>query len=334
VGGKVPAWQGNLRYGSTALYVVEADEYDRSFLTLEPDVAVVTNLEADHLDVYRDLDGVRAGFRDFLARVRNGGRVVACADDPGASGLLASSGGKGYSYGLSAGSQLRAVDVETSASGTRFRAVEEGRDRGTHHLGVPGLHNLRNALAAAAGARHLGASWEAIGRGLDRYRGVGRRFELLGVAAGVAVIDDYAHHPTEIRSTLESVRAVHPGRRVVAAFQPHLYSRTRDFAAAFGDALTAGLGAEDEVWITDVFPAREEPIPGVTGELVAEAARAAGGEDGPAIHYHAALDGLDDRLLEVLREGDVLVAMGAGSIERLGASVLEGLARSAGGARG
>jgi UDP-N-acetylmuramate--alanine ligase len=322
VGGAVPAWEGNLRPGSDGLYVVEADEYDRSFHTLEPDVAAVTNIEADHLDVYEDLEGVRAGFRTFLERVREGGRVVVCADDPGASALLTSVPGKGYSYGLSAGSQLRAVDVETSPSGSRFTAVEDGVPRGELHLSLPGLHNLRNGLAAAACARHLGAGWDAIRAGLAGFTGVGRRFERLGERGGIAVIDDYAHHPTEVRATLEAVRSVHPGRRVVALFQPHLYSRTRDFAEDFGAALAGSLAEGDVLWLTDVFPAREEPIPGVTGELVVRAATEAAGARGPGIRYHASLEGLAEVLADELAEGDVLVAMGAGSVEEVAPAVL------------
>ncbi len=320
VGGTVAGWESNLRFGKSDLFVVEADEYDRSFHTLAPDVAVVTNVEADHLDVYGDLAGVEEGFRIFLQNVRPGGRVAVCADDNGAARLLAGLPFPGYSYGLSSGSQLRAVDVATTAAGTRCRVVENGDDAGDLVLGVPGLHNLRNALGAAAAARHFGVAWSAIADGLAAYRGVGRRFERLGGAAGIDVIDDYAHHPTEIRATLQAVRAIHPDRRVVAVFQPHLYSRTRDFHREFGAALTGA----DVVWVTDVFPAREQPIPGITGELVAAGARASGG---PVVHYHADFAGLAAVLAPSLEAGDVLVTMGAGSVEVVGPAVL-GLLRS------
>jgi UDP-N-acetylmuramate--alanine ligase len=315
VGGRVSSWGGNLRFGSDHLYVVEADEYDRSFHTLTPDVAVVTNLEADHLDIYGDLDGVRTGFRTFLSGLRPGGTVVACADDHGASALLAAVGDAGTSYGLSAGSRLRAVDVTQSAGSTTWRVVEDGQGRGTLTLGVGGLHNLRNAMGAAAAARALGVGWDAIRAGLAAFRGVGRRFERLGESRGVVVVDDYAHHPTEIRATLEAARASFPGARLVVAFQPHLYSRTRDFHADFGAAISSG----DLVWITDVFPARETPIPGVTGALVADAARQAGAAD---VRYHAELDSLSAAVSESLRDGDVLLTLGAGSVERVGPDVL------------
>jgi UDP-N-acetylmuramate--alanine ligase len=318
VGGRVSGWGGNLLMGKGDLFVVEADEYDRSFLTLTPDVAVVTNLEADHLDVYGDLEGVRAGFRAFLSGLRPGGVVAACADDTGSASLLAAVGNAGTSYGLSAGSQLRAVRVVAGPEGTICEVYDNGEYAGTLRLAVGGVHNLRNALGAAAAARALGVSWEDIRGGLAAFRGVGRRFERLGSCRGVEVVDDYAHHPTEIRATLSAARAAFPGARLVAAFQPHLFTRTRDFHTAFGSSLAHA----DVVWVTDVFPAREAPIPGVTGALVAEAARAAGAEE---VRYVASLEELGAALADHLREGDVLVTLGAGSVERVGSEVLRRL---------
>ncbi len=317
VGGPVPSWQGNLRLGASDLSVVEADEFDRSFHALEPDVAVVTNVEADHLDIYGDLAGVQEAFRAFLAARRPGGRVIVCADDPGASALLAGLPEPGYTYGLAAGSQLRAVDVHMDAQGTRFRILEDGHDRGVGHLPSPGLHGVRNALAAAAVARHLGGSWDAIRRAWSSFGGVGRRFQRLGTVRGVTVVDDYAHHPTEIAATLSAAREAYPGRRIVAVFQPHLFTRTRDFAPAFGTSLAAA----DVVWITDVFPAREAPIAGVDGRLVRDAVAEAGGQ----ARYHAALEGLAPALAGEVGSGDVVLIMGAGSIELLGRELLREL---------
>lgn len=318
VGGRVSGWGGNLRFGAQDLFVVEADEYDRSFHTLRPHVAVVTSLEADHLDIYGDLGGVREGFLTFLRGLQPGGRVAVCADDAGASSLLGGLGAAGYSYGTSAGSQLRAVDIATGPGGTTFRVMEEGVDRGSFSLSLGGRHNLLNVLGAAAAVRHLGGSWSDIRHGLAAFRGVGRRFEHLGDFGGVTVMDDYAHHPTEIRATLQALRERYPTKRLVAAFQPHLYSRTRDFSAEFG----AALAAADVVWVTDVFPAREAPIPGVTGELVAAAAESSGAGD---VRYHPTLDDLPAVLAEALREGDVLVTLGAGSVESVGRDVLQRL---------
>jgi UDP-N-acetylmuramate--alanine ligase len=316
VGGRVTGWDGNLRPGSDDLFVVEADEYDRSFLTLHPDVAVVTNLEADHLDIYGDLAGVREGFRTFLRGLKAGGRVVVCADDPGASSLLPEFAAAGYTYGLQAGAMLRATDVEVVDGRTRCVVFDEGRRRGTLDLPIAGRHNLLNALGAASAALLLGVAWADVAEALSGFRGVGRRFERLGTVDGVTVIDDYAHHPTEISATLQGARSLFPGRRLVVAFQPHLYSRTRDFVEEFGRVLAGA----DVVWVTDVFPAREAPIPGVTGAVVADAARSGGGA---TVHYHAELGTLAPELAKSLVSGDVLLTMGAGSIEVLGRQVLE-----------
>ncbi len=318
VGGRVPGWSGNLRYGSDDLFVVEADEYDRSFHTLTPDVAVVTNLEADHLDVYGNLEGVRESFLTFLRGMRNGGRIVACADDHGAASLLPGAGVAGYSYGTSAGSMLRGIDVRVTSTTTSCRVVEEGVEVGELILSIGGVHNLRNALAAAAVSRALGAEWAAILEALASFRGVRRRLERLGEASGVIVIDDYAHHPTEIEATLLAAHSMFPGARIVAAFQPHLYSRTRDFADAFG----VSLASADLAYVTDVFPAREAPILGITGETVVAALEQAGLSD---VRYVAEVGALAEALLDELRPGDVLVTLGAGSIEDVGKPVLDGL---------
>jgi UDP-N-acetylmuramate--alanine ligase len=316
VGGRVTAWHGNLRFGSQTLFVVEADEYDRSFLTLAPDIAIVTNLEADHLDIYGDLGGVQQGFLDFLAGVRGGGRVVVCADDHGAAGLLPHVGSSGYTYGTSAGSMLRAVKLEVTATGTRCDLFEEGRAVGTLELSMGGRHNLLNALGAAAAARALGVEWDAVFTALSTFEGVGRRFQLVGDVGGVTVVDDYAHHPTEIAAALRAAQSMYEGRRLVAVFQPHLFSRTRDFAREFGEALAIA----DSIWITDIFPAREAPIPGVTGQTVVEATEAAGGRD---LSYVAELADLPMELAEAVQYGDVVVTLGAGSIEVVGAALVD-----------
>ncbi len=323
VGGRVPGWGSGLRAGSDRLFVVEADEYDRSFLTLQPDVAIVTTIEADHLDVYGTLEAVEAAFREFVAPVPDDGLIAACVDDAGAKRLLEEAAGeRGLGYGLSADAALRAVDVEARGRGSRFMLVERGEPLGEVVLGVPGAHNVRNALAAIAAARHLGADLAAIRHALAEFRGVGRRFEALGEAGGVLFVDDYAHHPTEIEATLAAARSAYPERRLVAVFQPHLYSRTRDFAGAFGRALAGA----DVVWVAEVYPAREAPIPGVTGALVADAARAAGAED---VHYHPDVGTLREALAASLRSGDLCLTLGAGDIDETGRVVRERLEEAA-----
>ena len=314
VGGEVSAWGGNLRAGASDVFVVEADEYDHSFLALRPEVAVVTNLEADHLDIYQDLEGVRTSFARFLDRLAPDGTLWVCADDPGAARIAVRSGARTRSYGLAAGAQLRAVEVRVNGGGSEFTVIDEGVRAGDFAVAAPGVHNVRNALAAAGVARSLGAGWDAVGAGLAAFEGVGRRYEILGSAAGIKIVDDYAHHPTEIAATLGAARAAHPNRRIVAVFQPHLFTRTRDFHRDFGRA----LGSADRVWVTDVYPAREQPLTGVTGALVADAVPM----KGSSVTYHAELESLAGAVAGDLAEGDVCVLMGAGSIEFTGPAIL------------
>ena len=213
---------------------------------------------------------------------------------------------------------LRAIDVRVSLTSTSCRVVEEGVGVGQLRLLIGGIHNLRNALGAAAVSRALGAPWPVILDALASFGGVTRRFERLGEANGVVVIDDYAHHPTEIEATLSAARSMFPEGRIVVAFQPHLYSRTRDFAEAFG----LSLASSDLAYVTDVFPAREVPIPGITGETVVEAVELAGLSD---VRYVAEIGSLPEALLAELRPGDVLLTLGAGSIEDVAQPVLDGL---------
>lgn len=308
VGGRVESWGSGLRAGASSLFVVEADEYDRSFLTLQPRAVAVTSVEADHLDIYGTLEAIHEAFRELLARVPRNGLIALCADDAGASGLLPADDPRVIRYGLGEDADLRAVDVVQSGQAARFRVLEDGVELGPVQLGAPGLHNVRNALAATVLARHAGADFDAVQRALASFRGVARRFQVLGTVRGVTFIDDYAHHPTEIAATLATARAVYPDRRIVAAFQPHLYSRTRDLAAEFGRALATA----DAVWVTDVYAAREQPIDGVTGELIVEQTRRAGA---PGLHYAPSTAALQDALAGALVDGDVCVAMGAGDID-------------------
>ena len=318
VGGRVADWGGNLRPGSDRLYVVEADEYDRSFLTLHPAVAVVTTLEADHLDIYGSLAGVEDAFLEFLGSVSDDGLVVACGDDYGVARLLPRlprTPQDVVTYGLAAGSVLRAEEVEASGTDTSFRVRERGQVLGRARLRIPGLHNVRNALAAIAVARHLGAGWSEIAEGLIAYTGVARRFERIGEAGGVSVIDDYAHHPTEIEATLGAARAAFPERRIVALFQPHLYSRTRDFAKEFASSLALA----DTVFLTGVYPAREAPIPGVDSRGIEGPARAAGVD----VRLVEERDAVPATVAAALEPGDVCITLGAGDLDRAARDIVE-----------
>lgn len=315
VGGRVGEWGGNLRPGSTMLYVVEADEYDRSFLALSPTVAVITNVEADHLDIYRDLEDIRETFARFARGAR---AIVLCADDPGATSLALPNDAEVIRYGIaSADARLRAVDLRTEAGGALFGVVYDGDELGEVELSVPGRHNVLNALAAIGSGLALGATVDAMGAGLRDFGGVERRFQRLGMARGVLVIDDYAHHPTEIRATLAAARAAYPGHRVLAAFQPHLYSRTRDFAREFGEALAAA----DAVFLTEIYPARERPIDGVTSDLIERALRGAGG----SLAWRGDRPVLAEALAGAVRQGDIVLTIGAGDITKTGPELLQRL---------
>jgi len=323
VGGRVAAWGGNLRPGSSDIYVVEADEYDRSFHQLRADAAVVTTLEADHLDIFGSLEEVERAFEKFLEPIPETGLIAVCGDDAGAAALGDRVNHPGVRrYGTGATCQLRATDVAVSGSSMRFEVGEGDRSLGHVTLQVPGLHNLRNSLAAIAVGLHFNVPFDDIRRALAGYRAVARRFQVLGEAGGVVVVDDYAHHPTEVRATLQAARDAYTRRRLVAVFQPHLYTRTRDFHREFGQA----LGAADVVWVSDVYPAREKPIEGVTGELVANAAREAGAD----VRYHASLDELRDALRHDVASGDLLLTMGAGDVNRIGAELFRELSAADG----
>jgi len=317
VGGQVHILGTNARLGKGDYLVAEADEYDRSFLELTPVVAVITNIEADHLDTYRDLDDIHDAFAAFANRVPFFGAVVACADDPGVRQILPRIKRRVVTYGESPDAHIAARSVRLEANATTFDVwdAEQGR-LGAVRLRLPGRHNVLNALAAVAAGRELLIPFETIARALAAFTGVVRRFELKGERDGVLVVDDYAHHPTEIRATLSAARQVYPGRRLVALFQPHLFSRTRDFTEEFGKALAAA----DVNVVLDVYPSREKPIPGVTGELVAEATRRAGHTRVIYTHEKKRVVGT---LEQTLAPGDLLLTMGAGDVVKFGEEYLK-----------
>ncbi len=313
VGARVTTWGGNLSPGGHELFVVEADEYDRSFLALHPTVAVVTNVEADHLDIYRDLQDIRDTFSEYVQRARY---IVLCADDPGANTLATPSTAEVMRYGVTgADARLVARDLRHVEGRTIFRVQLDGNPLGEVTLGVPGLHNVRNALAAlACGIGPWGLTVADMATGLAQCVGAERRFQRLGSVKGVQVVDDYAHHPTELAATLAAAREAYPGRRIVVAFQPHLFSRTRDFAREFGEALAGA----DVIALAEIYPAREQPVPGVTSKLIADAATAAG--RAPA--WEGSRTNMAEALADLVREGDVVLTVGAGDITKAGPELL------------
>jgi UDP-N-acetylmuramate--alanine ligase len=313
-GGRVGAWNGNLSAGGEGLFVVEADEYDRSFHALAPTVAVVTNMEADHLDIYPGgIDEIREAFAQF---VRGARAIVLCADDRGATSIATPSSAEVIRYGTeSDDARLVATGIESIGTGSRFDCYYDGKKIGDVELAVPGIHNVRNALAAIGSGLALGVSLEAMRPGLGSFKGVERRFQRIGQAQGVTIIDDYAHHPTEIEATLQAARAAFPGRRIVAAFQPHLYSRTRDFYPEFA----AALSRADVVYLCDLYPAREQPVEGVSSALIAGKMR----DRGKSPAWEGPRSSAAEALAQNSREGDVVITIGAGDITRTGPELLE-----------
>jgi UDP-N-acetylmuramate--alanine ligase len=313
VGARVASWKGNLSSGGNEVFVVEADEYDRSFLALAPDVAVVTNIEADHLDIYRDLNDLRGAFAQF---VRGARWVVLCADQPNANALPTPASAEVVRYGIvSPEARLVARNASTAEGRTSFDVFYDGTAAGRVTVGAVGEHNVLNALSAlGVGLSRFGVTVEQMAPGLADFVGAERRFQRLGTVRGVTVVDDYAHHPTEIRATLSAARIAFPGRRIVAAFQPHLFSRTRDFAPDFGLA----LAKFDQVFLADIYPAREHPIPGVTSQMIADSATIAGRR--PA--WMGARSKMAPALASFVKDGDVVLTVGAGDVTKTGPELL------------
>ena len=320
IGGELAAAGTNAALGAGEAFVIEADESDGSFLAYRPDVAIVTNVQPDHLDFYGTFEAVQEAYLAFAESIRPGGLLVACADDEGSARLVArvraSSQDQAVSvvtYGTDAGADVRILDPDSE--GMAASAVLR-TTTGEHalRLSVPGEHNLRNATAAFVAATvGLGGDAEAVLQGLAAFTGTRRRFEPKGEAGGVRVIDDYAHNPGKVAAVVSTARRLAGGGRLVVVFQPHLYSRTRDFAAA----LAAGLEPADVAIVLDIYAAREDPMPGVTGELVAGLLRS------PQVHYLADRPSAAARVAELTRPGDLVLTVGAGDVTEIGPAVLD-----------
>jgi UDP-N-acetylmuramate--alanine ligase len=313
VGGRLRVSGTGARLGKSEYLVAEADEYDRSFLRLQPILAVVTSIDEDHLDTYADLDEIRSAFVTFAGKVPFFGQAILCLDDINIQELLPQlkREHRVVTYGLSPQADLRATEFETTGAGSRFQVVDSRQgELGMIELPMPGLHNVRNSLAAIAVGQAMGIPFVSIARALGGFSGVHRRFETRGVWRGAQVIDDYAHHPTEVTATLEAARQAFPGAVIHAVFQPHLFSRTRHLAVEFGRSL---LGADKAV-VTDIYPSREQPEPGVTSDLVVEAARRSGHRD---VRFCADWREVPPILAAEVQEDDVILTLGAGDIYRL-----------------
>jgi UDP-N-acetylmuramate--alanine ligase len=317
IGGDLNEAGSNAHHGSGDLFIVEADESDGSFLAYHPHAAVVTNVELDHVDHYADLAAVERAFEQFVETVNAGGFSVMCADDPGSARLAAWARAAGHdvrTYGVSETADLRLHGLALHGTTSRYEPVLHGRRLPPVTLLVPGAHLALNSAAALLTGIGLKLPETELVAGLGGYTGVRRRMELKGTVAGVAVYDDYAHNPTKVRVQLIAAREVAGKGRLIVAFQPHLYSRTAAFAAEFG----AALGSADEVVVMDVYGAREDPVPGVTGALVADAVPL------PADHvtFEPSWSAVPALLADRARPGDLILTMGAGDITQIGPEVL------------
>jgi UDP-N-acetylmuramate--alanine ligase len=322
VGGRVigsgpSAERTGARLGRGGLLVAEADESDGSFLRLAPVIAVITNVEPEHLDHYGDVAALEGAFAEFANRVPFWGRSVVCLDDPGVQRVLPRMKRRRVTYGLSPQADWVASDVAVDAPGMRFRVRRGSDGLGEVRLAIPGRHNVLNALATLAVADALGVAFAQAAAALASFGGVERRFETKGEHAGVRVVDDYGHHPTEVRATLAAARAIHAGR-IVVVFQPHRYTRTRDlfddFAAAFHDA--------DLLVLTEVYAAGEPKLAGVDGASLAAAVRERGHRN---VRFQPELDAIPAELAPLLQPGDLVLTLGAGSVTKLGPRLLAAL---------
>jgi UDP-N-acetylmuramate--alanine ligase len=318
-GGRVAKWGGNARIDGDRLFVVEADEYDRAFLALTPTIALVNNVEVDHLECYGgSVAALEAAFEEFAGRAR---RALLGGDDAGAARVARLVRVPRWIVGMVAGADLRISEVQRDRAGSQARLkLPDGREVRLR-LQVPGLHNLRNAAMAVGAVAALGADVEAALGALEQFSGVGRRFEPVGSAHGVTIVDDYAHHPSEVAATIAAARQRYPEARVVAVFQPHLYSRTQ----LQGEALGVALAAADRVVVTEIYPAREAPIAGVSGRTVAEAARRAGAP----VEWVPERAALANVLAASVAPGDLVLTLGAGDITQVARELLERLAGAA-----
>lgn len=318
IGGKVNALGSHARLGRGDLLVAEADESDGSFLRLSPTIVAVTNLDREHLDHYGSMERINDCFLEFINKIPFYGLAVLCADDERLRALFPSIVKRYQTYGLhereGAPLDFIGTDITLRQSGAEFRAYFRGKNLGPFRLAVPGIHNVSNALAAIAIGVELEVPVDLIRRGLAAFTGVERRFHLRGETNGIMVVDDYGHHPTEVKATLAAAKQGW-SRRIVVLFQPHRYTRTRDcigdFAHAFDDA--------DAVFMTEVYPAGEQPIPGVSGAILADTVRSAGH---PSVTFIEQKETLPDQVLPFLNSGDLVLTMGAGDIWKAGTGIL------------
>jgi UDP-N-acetylmuramate--alanine ligase len=324
IGGDLNEPGSNAHLGTGEFFVAEADESDRSFLLLSPEVAIVTNVEADHLDNYADVEAVHAAFEQFVGRITPAGHLVVGADDVGARALLPVAASRGIgvtTFGLADDADVRVGELALRGTTSRFELVAGGRRLGEVALQVPGAYNALNAIGALAAGLEVGLPFTDMARGLAEFTGARRRFEPKGTVRGVRVYDDYAHHPTKLRALLVAAREVSGGGRIVTVFQPHLYSRTAAFAAEFA----AALALSDLVIVMEVYAAREDPVPGVTGALIADQIDLPPGR----VVFEPSWTAVPGVVAAVVRPADLVLTVGAGDVTLLGPEILTAIDEAA-----
>ena len=315
VGGKLSGLGGtNARLGNGEFIVVEADEFDRTFLKLTPTIAAITTLEREHLDTYKDLDDIKTAFIEFANKVPFYGFVVICLDEPALQDIIPFINKTIFTYGTTAQADVRAVDIEYEGFSSHYTAIYKGKELGRIKLNIPGEHYVKNSLVSVTIGMELGIDFTIIKKALEKFTGVYRRFETK-YKNDILVLDDYAHHPTETSATLAGIRAAWD-RRLVVVFQPHLYSRTKDFYQDFGRSFL-----NSDVFIcTDIYPAREKPVEGVTGEMIANITKKYGHKN---VHYVQDKKDVPKKLMELKKKGDIIITMGAGDIWKYGEKFVE-----------
>jgi len=328
VGGRLRVFGSHARPGAGEFFVAEADESDGTFLRLASSINVITNIDAEHLDYWGSFANYRQAFIDFANKVPFFGLVVACIDHPEVQSILPQVTRRIRTYGFAAAADIQAVDIRSEGFGSIYRLVVDGRESAEFRLSVPGRHNVQNSLAAVAVGLELGIPLPKILAGLERFTGVHRRFEVRGEAGGILVVDDYGHHPAEIRATLETARRACPGRRIVVCFQPHRFSRTQslfdEFMTCFNDA--------DALWICDIYPAGEAPIAGISAEALVKGLQARGVRK---VQAAGSVKEAAAALASELLDGDLFITLGAGNVYQVGEEVLAALERrEAGGSAG
>ncbi len=314
IGGVVDQFQSNARFGNGEHLVAEADESDGSLVRLSPKIAVITNIEADHMDYYTDIDAIKKTFVKFLQQLPEDGLAVLCTDDPNIKSISQNYTGRKLTYGLTNGANVKAVDINFGKDGSDFMVIHHGLEIGRFQLRVPGRHNVCNSLVAIGIALELGIDTDTIRRSLLDFNGAKRRFQIIAQADDITVVDDYAHHPTEIKATLSAARSYHNTGRIISVFQPHRYTRTQYFHDLYGQSFFNS----DRVIVTDIYSAGEKPIPQISGELIAESLRRYGHQD---VVYIPDINDVPEYILSVASADDLVITLGAGDVWKVAKNI-------------